>query len=110
MEKNKTMTIDEVYPEHMEALQKAGLTSKKFPRLEDLQLKEDDRKNNKEEETNERADFRTIYFVLSHSKSWGNSTVTKTIKQLKKQYKLIWLRVQMAYSCFPNIRKHLMGT
>eukprot|EP00957_Ditylum_brightwellii_P040058 3031160-Ditylum_brightwellii.AAC.2 len=34
-EKNNTMTIDEVYPEHMEALRRAGLTPKKFPMFED---------------------------------------------------------------------------
>eukprot|EP00957_Ditylum_brightwellii_P033731 2556367-Ditylum_brightwellii.AAC.1 len=48
-------------------------------------------------------DNRTLYFVLSHSKIWGNTTVPKTIKRLKKCYKLNWLRVQMAYSCFLNI-------
>eukprot|EP00957_Ditylum_brightwellii_P131745 10047225-Ditylum_brightwellii.AAC.1 len=34
MEKNKSMTIDKLYPEHIGALRKAGLTPKKFPTLD----------------------------------------------------------------------------
>eukprot|EP00957_Ditylum_brightwellii_P112796 8599550-Ditylum_brightwellii.AAC.1 len=60
------MTIDEVYPEHTEALERVGNPPKNFPTCEDPRLKEEERKTNKEEEKDKRMDFRTIYFVLSH--------------------------------------------
>ena len=105
-DENKKLTLDKIYPEHTKALQAAGLITREFPTLEDLQLKEEERRKNSEnEKENSRKDNRTIYFVLSHSKIWGNSTVPRTIKKLRKRYKLNWLRVQMAYSRFPNIRE-----
>ena len=108
-EESKNLTIDKVYPEHTKALQIAGLTTGKFPTLENLQLKEEERKNSKNEKEKSQKDNRTIYFILSHSKIWGNSTVPRTIKKLQKRYKLNWLRVQMAYSRFLNIREKFNG-
>eukprot|EP00957_Ditylum_brightwellii_P179006 13635201-Ditylum_brightwellii.AAC.1 len=49
-EENKDLTIHEVYPEHTKALQMAGLITNKFPTIEELQLKEEERKNYKDEE------------------------------------------------------------
>eukprot|EP00957_Ditylum_brightwellii_P003143 239056-Ditylum_brightwellii.AAC.1 len=60
------MTIDKLYLEHIGVLQKTGLTPKKFQTLEDLRLKEEERKTDKEEEKNKRTDFQTIYFILAH--------------------------------------------
>eukprot|EP00957_Ditylum_brightwellii_P014902 1124064-Ditylum_brightwellii.AAC.1 len=55
-DKNKMLTIDEVYPEHTNALQIAGLTTKKFPTIEELQLKEEERKYYQNEESNSQID------------------------------------------------------
>ena len=81
-EENKGLTINEVYLEHTKALQMAGLITDKFPTIEELRLKEEERKNYKDEEVNSQNDNRTIYFVLSHSKIWGNTTVPRTTKKL----------------------------
>eukprot|EP00957_Ditylum_brightwellii_P166551 12677970-Ditylum_brightwellii.AAC.1 len=81
-EENKDLTINKVYPEHTKALQITRLTTDKFPTIKELQLNKEERKNYANEEVNSRNDNRTIYFVLSHSKIWENTTVPKTIKRL----------------------------
>jgi len=110
-ETNKNLPIDKIYPQHFQALQHAGLVTKKVPTLiEQLQhnKKANALKQAKDNSNNERNRRRTTYFCIGYSNIWSKP-VHSIIKSIKDKFNLQWLRVSMSYHRFTNLREIFQG-
>ena len=85
--KNKNLTMDEIYPIHAEALSKAGLLQS-FPTLADVysKIKESNRKKTVKEKSSR---SRENYFCIGVSNAWSTPVHT-SIKELRDKFKLMW--------------------
>jgi len=108
---NKNLPLDKIYPQHLQALQHAGLLTKKVPTLtEQLQHNEEAKalKQAKDNSNNERNRRRTTYFCIGYSNIWSKP-VHSIIKSIKDKFNLQWLRVSMSYHRFTNVREIFQG-
>ena len=99
--------VSEVYPEHYEKLEKAGLVKGDPPTMSQikdwaLQKASQDHKQRKSREQRDRD--RSTFFVINHSHAW-TKPIHKIINASKKDLGLGWLRCKMAYSRFSNLRE-----
>jgi len=110
-ETNKSLPLDKIYRQHFQALQHAGLVTKKVRTLtEQLQHNKEAKaiKQAKDNSNNERNRRRTTYFCIGHSNIWSKP-VHSIIKSIKDKFNLQWLRVSMSYHSFTNLREVFQG-
>ena len=111
-EKNANKTLKEIYPDHFKALETAKLVTDSIPTLkQEIQKREAslNRKTSaKKTKQKERDRKRATYFCVGYSKVW-KTPIHKTIKELKDKHNLKWLRVNMSYHRFTNLREVLQG-
>eukprot|EP00957_Ditylum_brightwellii_P002428 186982-Ditylum_brightwellii.AAC.1 len=70
----KGTRVDEIYPEHAEALRKAGLAPKVFPAFGEIWEKDDGKLTRKKKKW---LDLRTIYFVIGYSQFICDARIPK---------------------------------
>ena len=114
-EDNKNTTLDELYPKHIEALEKAGLPLPSvYPTLNEAveklkidiaekESKEDQSKKMKKAKDNNRA----TYFCIGVSTGFWKTPISVTIRELSKKHGLTWLRPKMSNHRFTNLGEML---
>ena len=103
------MSIKERYPDHANALARAGICMKNFPNLKEFWDNADEReKKKKEKRKMKRGGKHNAYFCIGFSQLWREK-IHSVIKKLRKYHDLKWLRVRMSYNIFPNIGEILQG-
>mgnify|MGYP001787478984 FL=1 len=110
-ETNKDLQLDEIYPQHFQALKHAGLITKKIPTLTQQLQSNEQSKNNKQgkdKSNNKRNRSRTTYFCIGYSKLWSKP-IHCIIKKIQAKFNLKWLRVSMSYHRFNNLREIFQG-
>ena len=109
---NANKTLKEIYPDHFKALETAKLVTDSIPTLkQEIQRREAslNRKISvKKTKQKERDRKRATYFCVGYSKIW-KTPIHKTIKELKDKHNLKWLRVNMSYHRFTNLRETIQG-
>lgn len=116
-EDNENTPLNELYPKHIAALEKANLPLPKvYPTLKEAvaKVKEAEMERNSEDgqrkkKARDKDHKRATYFVLGHSTNFWDTPVCGMIKQLVKKHKLPWLRFKMANSRYPNFGEKLEG-
>ena len=108
--RNKNTRIDELYPDHAAALEVAGLSPEKYPTIQSVQDEQqttaEERKRAKEKKRKNR--YRSVFFCIGHSKGWEHP-IHRTLKRLRNNHNLKWLRISMSYHRFPNLSEMLQG-
>ena len=98
-------TIDQLYPEHVEALSKANLLppKEKLPKMKELWRK--DKNQGLKDNMKKKYDRRAVYFVHGHSKFWSNlpTPLHSTFKKIFETNNLPWLKVRMAYRKYRSL-------
>jgi len=110
-ETNKNLPLDKIYPQHFQALQHAGLVTKKVPTLTEQLLHNEEAKAAEQAEdnsNNERNRRRTACFCIGHSNIWSKP-VHSIIKSTKDKFNLQWLRVSVSHHRFTNLREVFQG-
>ncbi len=116
-EDNENTPLNELYPEHIAALERANLPlPKSYPTLKEAvdQLKEVTSRRSSEDEQQRRKkaqkDYkRATYFVMGRSTNFWTTPVCGMIKQLVGKHNMTWLRFKMANSRFTNLGELLEG-
>ena len=107
-DENKDKKLDELYPDHFKALKHADLVTEKILTLEEELLKVKTTKTDKDKvkakEESDRNRRRSTFFCVGYSEIW-DKPIHQTIKELKKDFGLTWLRVSMSYYRFTNLRE-----
>ena len=110
--------INELYPDHWNALLEANLVKKaiKPPRMKTLWRRNDNDKNKNEKSNEDNSTYhkhntRNVYFVHGHSKFWSNlkEPIHKIITKAFKSNNLDWLRIRMTYRRYTNISELLQS-
>ena len=99
--------IDKIYPDHAQALKKAGLVKDDFPTFDELWATN----QNQQEETwsKKKKKFgQNTFFCVRIFKFWG-AKIHKMIKTLQDAFSLSWLWVRMLYHWFTNLHELLHG-
>ena len=108
--RKKNTTIDELYPDHAAALEVAGLSPDEYPTIHSVQDEQqttaEERKKAKEKKRKNR--YRSVFFCIGHSKGWEHP-IHRTLKRLRNNHNLKWLRISMSYYRFPNLSEMLQG-
>ena len=113
-EDSTNMKLDEIYPEHFEALNKADLLKNfEVPTLgakaAELEAASKDEVGQATKKRRERDRKRAIYFKVGFSQYW-RKPIHKTIREVKSRFpSLKWLRVSMSYHRFSNLRELFQG-
>jgi len=113
-EDNADMKLDEIYPEHFKALNKAELLEDfTAPTLEEktleLETASKDEIGRTMKKRRERDRKRAIYFKVGFCNYW-RTPIHKTIRKVKAKFPtLTWLRVSMSYHRFSNMRELFQG-
>ena len=84
--------IDKVYPDHVNALRKAGLAPPYFPTMGDLWKMQDEKldiENEKEPDVNKKKN-RNVYFCVAYLPYFSTS-IHRVINGLKKTFNLSWI-------------------
>ena len=118
---NENLTIEKLYPDHAEALNKAGLLASNFsfPTLKDSLMKieksvqkkkaiSDDPKKAARDKKRAGDQARRTWFVIGFSNVW-DVPVGRRITELCKRFNMTWLRVRVSYRVFPNIGQKFNG-
>ena len=99
---------EKIYPNHANALRKAGLASYNFPTMGDLWSKQDKKVDiEKEPDVNKKRN-RNAYFCVAYSRYFSTS-IHRVINRLKEYFNLSWMRVRMFYHRFNNLSELLIG-
>jgi hypothetical protein len=102
-------SIKDLYPRHFEALDKAGLSPKYIPTLQEvLDLNKGKEKRREEKLGRDVQRNRSVYFCIGYSNTW-KEPLHKVLKKLRNKFDLRWLRISMSYHRFPNMREMLAG-
>jgi len=110
-ETNKNPPPDKIYPQHFQALQRAGPITKKAPTLtEQLQHNKEAKalEQAKDNSNNEHNKRRTTCFCIRHSNIWSEP-VHSIIKSVKDKFNLQWLTVHVSCHTFTNLREIFLG-
>jgi hypothetical protein len=108
------MKLDELYPEHFNALNRADLVKDFEPptlgvKAAELEAASKDEVAKATKKRRERDRKRAIYFKAAFCKYW-KKPIHKTIREIKARFaSLSWLRVSMSYHRFPNLRELFQG-
>ena len=116
---NKDMPIDERYPLHAAALRQAGLITDGFPTLSEARMMDAEYRRDVElaegldapdedsaatiPEPKSYQPGRDTFVKVGFSRFWSVPLHAK-LKELRVKYRLKWLRLRMAYHCFPNLQ------
>ena len=100
--------VDKIYPNHANALRKAGLAPSNFPTMGDLWSKQDEKVDMKKEPDVNKNKNRNVYFCIAYSWYFYTS-IHKVIIRLKTSFNLSWVRVRMSYHRFNNLAGLLNG-
>ena len=98
--------VDEIYPDNVNALRKAGLVPPNFLTMEDLRRKQDVKVDMEKEQEVSKKENINVYFCVAYSRYFSTS-MHRVINRLKKSFNLSWLRVQMSYHIFINLAELL---
>ena len=102
-EGNLKAKMDNLYPNHAEALRKAGLAPKEFPTLEEVGSNSKSSEEIKKKRRL-RKFTRQIFFCVGVSKAFeGKNAIHIIIKKLRDKHNLKWLRTSMSYHKFANL-------
>ena len=113
-EGNRDKRLDEIYPKHFEAMNKADLLKDvNIPTLKEKMSEiiqsTGDTVEAKIKKRRERDRKRAIYFKIGFNNYW-RKPVHKTISDIKRKFEsLNWLCVSMSYHRFPNLRELFQG-
>jgi len=113
-EDSVNMKLDEIYPEHFKALNKAELVEDfEAPTLGgktlELEAASKDEVGQAIKKRRERDRKRAIYFKVGFCNYW-RTPIHKTIRKVKARFlTLTWLRVSMSYHRFSNMRELFQG-
>ena len=99
---------DKIYPDHANALRKAGLAPPVFATMGDLRRKQDEKVYNEKEQDVSKKKNRNVYICVAYSRYFSTS-IHRVIESLKFLCKLTWLRVRMSYHIFNNLAELLNG-
>ena len=110
-EDNEDTTLDVLYPEHIQALERANLpVPKVYPTLKEAndKLKDEAEKRSDEDvqsrKNKQQKDYaRATYFVIGHNTDFWETPVCGMIKELVKKHDLTWLRFKMSNTRFTNL-------
>ena len=107
---NGNEKIDDIYPDHAEALFTADLAPPTdFPTFNELWREDEERKKDPIKSKRSKRDQRLVFFVIGHSHFTSRAKIPLLIKRLRKRCKVKWLRVSMAYKRFLNICEKFSG-
>ena len=114
-EDNENTPLNELYPEHIAALEKANLPlPKTYPTLKEAvdKLKEAETERNsvdgqRKKKAREKDHKRATFLVLGHSTNFWETPVGGMVKKLVKKHDVTWLRFKMANSRYPNLGEML---
>ena len=98
--------VDKVYPDHANALRKAGLAPPNFPTMGDLWRNQDEKVDIEKEQDVRKKKNRNVYFCVSYSRSFSTS-IHRVINRLKRSFNLSWMRIRMSYHRFNNLAELL---
>ena len=109
--------MDHLYPEHCQALNKAGLVQGEFPKLKEIlpqvavsDTAINDGDNNKKEKKSRNQAKRQTYFCIGMSQVWkGKNSLPKHLMNLRNKHGLKWLRISMSYHRFANLTELFQG-
>jgi hypothetical protein len=109
-ENSANMKLNEIYPEHFSALNKADLL-KNFEaptlgtKVAELKAALEDEVRQATKKRKERDRKRALYFKVGFSHYW-RKPIHKTIREVKSRFpSLTWLCVSMSYHHFSNLRE-----
>ena len=111
---NKHRSMDQLYPKHFQALDRAGLLTESnmgpIPTLAQAQatLPQPSRLTPRERSQRARDAKRTTYFCIGKSAAY-KIPIWKLINDLKAKHNLGWIRVSMSYHRFSNLRELFNG-
>jgi hypothetical protein len=98
--------MHQLYPEHAEALQRAGLNSSRLPTLRQVL---DCRSGSQGRSPSRSATkSRVVFFCLGFSK-FCKTPIHVLLRRLRSIQNLLWLRVSMSYHRFNNLRQLFQG-
>ena len=113
---NINKTMEQIFPIHMEKLDKAGLIKGKHKsiKLGEIfkreQINNNDRELQMKKKKRDKQRMRSIFFKISKSEIWRNKPIHKIINELKSKFlSLKWLRVSMCIKRFTNLRERFQG-
>ena len=106
---NENTPIDVLYPKHADALRKSHLAPKTFPTLGTLINTREERIRDKEILDEEREEgmktrSRQTFFCIGVSNVW-TTPISQSLKKLRNEHGLKWLRPSMSYHKFSNLRE-----
>jgi hypothetical protein len=107
---SKEKKLDELYPDHAEALRKADLAPKTFPTLKETLNKiseQNDPVNVETKKQKKRDKKRQTYFCIGVSNFWKvkGLPIHQILKKLRNKHELKWLRISMSYHKFQNLQE-----
>jgi hypothetical protein len=111
---NRHKNLEQLYPLHIQALNKAKLIEGPIPTLgqewEKYNSKRDSQTplNSRMEKQKARNRMRAIFFCVGFSNVW-KTPIHRTLSDLAKKFDLPWLRVSMSYHRFTNLRELFQG-
>ena len=98
--------VEKIYPDHMNALRKAGLAPSDFPTMADLWSKQNEKVGIEKEPDVNKKKNRNVYFFVAYSR-YFSTFIHRVINRLKIYFNLSWLRVRMSYHIFNNLAELL---
>ena len=114
---NKDRKLDDIYPDHFEALNKAKLLRNlEIPTLGDSKAAMEAEPIGEEAEAIERRKkrrardrLRSLFFCVGYTDIWPDP-IHVTLNRIKKRHlSLCWLRITMSYHRFTNLREMFQG-
>ena len=100
--------VDRLYPNHANALRKAGLAPPNFPTIGYLWRKQDEKVDTEKEQDARKNKNRNVYYCVAYSRYFSTS-INRVINRLKKYFNLSWLIVRMSYHRFDNLAELING-
>ena len=94
--------VDKIYPDHANALRKAGLAPSNLPTMGDLWSKQDEKVDTEKEPDVNNKKNRNVYFCVAYSR-YFSTYIHRVISRQKKYFNLSWPRVIMCYHRFNNL-------
>ena len=114
---NKDRKLDDIYPDHFEALNKAKLLRNlEIPTLGDSKaameaepIGEEAEAIKKRKKRRARDRLRSLFFCVGYTDIWPDP-IHVTLNRIKKRHlSLCWLRITMSYHRFTNLREMFQG-
>ena len=84
--------VDNIYPNHVKALRKAGLAPPNFPTIGDLWRNQDEKVDMEKEKDVSKKKNRNVYFCVAYSRYFSMS-IHRLINRIKRYSNLSWMRV-----------------